>query len=221
VTLMRKIVPESVVHRQPAVILAAGHGTRMGGPKVFTELGGITFLERILMRMREASCLVILVVDPLFRTRVEALVAAIGQSAALPAFPLHWVEADGKQPMLATVQAGLGALDSETLNTGSLGAWVWPVDAPLLSAEGWRRARARVNAAPDVILKLRTGGHTGHPTWFPRWACDGIRSQSWEDGLLGFLKTVPAERIAQLELPAEILGDFNTPEQLAAARVSR
>jgi CTP:molybdopterin cytidylyltransferase MocA len=138
---------------------------------------------------------------------VEALLAE------LPPVPVRFVEANGTLPMLASVHAGMKALDP-----GEIGAWLWPVDAPLLSAAGWQTARATVAARPEQILKLRTGGRTGHPTWFPRWACEGILAGTWEDGLLGYLATVPSVRIALLELPGETLSDFNTPEQLAAAR---
>jgi len=191
---------------QPVVILGAGHGTRMGGPKIFARIEDVTFLERILARVREAGCPAILTVDPGFHAQVEALLGK------LPPLPLRLVETDGKQPMLASVQAGLTALDGT-----AAGAWLWPVDAPLLSPDGWRRARAAVQARPDAILKLRAGGRTGHPTWFPRWACDAIVGGIWEDGLQGFLAEVPSTRIDQLELPGETLGDFNTPEQLATA----
>jgi len=191
---------------QPAVILAAGHGVRMGGPKVFARIEGVTFLERILMRVREAGCPAIVTVDAGFRARVEALLGK------LPPLPLRLVEVDGTRPMLASARAGLAALDGT-----AEGAWLWPVDAPLLSAEGWRRARAEASGRTELILKLRAEGRTGHPIWLPRWACTAIAGGSWEDGLLGFLAGIPAARIAQLDLPGETLGDFNTPAQLASA----
>jgi len=192
---------------QPVVVLAAGHGTRMGGPKAFAQVGSATFLERILARIGEAGCPAIVTVDPEFRPRVEALLKGLPRTAA------RLVAVDGRLPMLASVQAGVSALDR-----AARGAWLWPVDAPLLSAEGWRRARETVAAQPEAILKLHAQGRTGHPTWFPRWACDAIAAGRWEDGLLGFLAAVPPERIAHLELPGETLADFNTPEQLALAR---
>jgi CTP:molybdopterin cytidylyltransferase MocA len=192
---------------QPVLILGAGHGTRMGGPKVFALHDGITFLEHILRRVADAQCPAILTVDPLFRKRVEELLSH------MPDVSVCLVDADGKRPMLASVQAGIGALSPM-----SLGLWLWPVDAPLLSSGSWREVRALVAGAPDVILKLRAHGRTGHPTWFPRWACDRIRAGSWENGLLGFLAEMSPQQTAQLELPGETLTDFNTPDQLAALR---
>ena len=55
------------------VLLGAGHGRRMGGPKVLTRHGGRTFLERILARCAESASPVTLTVDPRFRAEVEAL----------------------------------------------------------------------------------------------------------------------------------------------------
>ncbi len=192
---------------QPVVILGAGHGTRMGGPKVFAEVGGVTFLQRIVDRIGEACCPAVLTVDAAFRARVEALLMR------LPRVRLRLIEVDGNLPMLASVQTGLAKLDA-----AAQGAWLWPVDAPMLSAEGWLRARQTVAAQPQAILKLRTQGRTGHPIWLPRWACEAVAEGRWSDGLQGFLAEVPAGRIAHLELPGETLGDFNTPEQLAAVR---
>jgi CTP:molybdopterin cytidylyltransferase MocA len=179
----------------------------MGGPKAFTALGGVTFLERILARAREAGCPVLLAVDPAFRVRVETLLAT------LPPVQARLLEADGTRPMLETVQAGVRGLDG-----AARGAWVWPVDAPLLSADGWRKVRANVHEDPDHIVKLRTEGRTGHPTWFPRWAISDIRAGHWENGLLGFLKGMRPERVRLLDLPGEVLNDFNTPEELAAVK---
>src|SRR5689334_25211966 len=56
------------------IVLAAGHGTRMGGPKAFTRFGDRTFLERILDRCAESDAEVTVTVDPLFKERVLALI---------------------------------------------------------------------------------------------------------------------------------------------------
>lgn len=190
---------------QPVLVLGAGHGTRMGGPKLFARFEGATFVERILARCRETASPVTLAVDPAFRARAERLLAP------LPPPPPRLVEADGTRPMLASVQAGLSA--------GGFGPgfWLWPVDAPLLSAVGWDQAVETVRGQPESIWKLRTGGTTGHPSWFPGWAVAEILAGGWPDGLLGFLEAHGGQTYG-LELEGERLGDFNTPEQLAAAQ---
>ncbi|MBI3992329.1 MAG: nucleotidyltransferase family protein [Candidatus Lambdaproteobacteria bacterium] len=190
--------------RQAVLLLGAGHGTRMGEPKVFTRHGGQSFLERILRRCAEAGAPVTLCVDPGFRERVEAALALL----ALPRPRL--VSADGTRPMLATVQAGLAAGGFET------GFWLWPVDAPFISPQGWARAVARAAERPGRILKLRVAGRTGHPLWLPGWAVPEILAGDWADGLLSFLAAHEGE-VEILPLDGEVLGDFNTPEQLTRA----
>ena len=186
----------------PVLLLGAGHGTRMGGPKVFTRHGGQSFLERILRRCAEAGAPVTLCVDPAFRPRVEQVLATL----ELP--PPRLVCADGTQPMLATVQAGLAAGGFEQ------GFWLWPVDAPFISPRGWARALACTVEQPGRILKLRVAGRTGHPLWLPGWAVPEILAGAWADGLLGFLAAHEAD-VDILHLDGEVLADFNTPAQLA------
>ncbi len=211
---MRAPPPLPAAGGQPVLILAAGHGKRMGGPKVFARHGGRTFLEWILERCRESQSRVTMVVDPRFRPQVEALLNAPSATGGTQA--LRLVEADGTLPMLASVRAGLAGLAGA--EPGAAGCWVWPVDAPFISAAAWLRAARTVAEQPASILKLRSGGKTGHPLWLPDWALARIRSGDWPNGLLGFLAECPPERIRALELPGEDVRDFNTPEQLASLR---
>ena len=187
----------------PVVVLGAGHGKRMGRPKVFARHGGETFLERILVRCRETALPVVLVIDPRFRVEVHELLQA------LPFSEPRLVEADGAAPMLVSIQAALreGGCDD--------GFWCWPVDAPFLSPAGWMQAVEAVEGMPAVIWKLSTGGQTGHPVWFPGWAVPRILAGGWPNGLQGLLNEC-SDRIYVLELEGEELRDFNTPEQLAS-----
>lgn len=195
----------------PAVlVLAAGHGTRMGGPKALARAGGRTLLARILERCGEAGASVTAVVDPSFKARVLAALPH-----PLPA-SVRWVEADGALPMLASIQAGLRAAGPGGEHWRG-GCWLWPVDAPFISSAGWRRAGARARAEPARILKLRADGRTGHPLWLPAWCVAPILAGDWADGLRGYLAGVPPGRNAALELPGEMLGDVNTAEALADA----
>lgn len=188
---------------QRVVLLGAGHGKRMGRPKVFAEFEGRSFLERILGRCGETAHPVTLVVDPSFRERVSGLLGK------LPFTAPRLVEAAGDAPMLQSVQAALGAGDCEQ------GFWCWPVDAPFISAPAWVQVVEAAEAMPEVIWKPSRGGRSGHPVWFPGWAVPRILAGQWPNGLQGLLEENEA-RIHVLELEGEELGNFNTPEQLAA-----
>lgn len=190
----------------PAVlVLGAGRGKRMGRPKLLLPFRGSTFLERIFCRCREAGAAVTLTVSPELRGQAEAAVAA------LPPPPPRLVQVAGDLPMLAAVQAGLADGDF------SDGFWLWPVDAPFLSAAGWSKAVGAAAGEPGAVWKLSAGGRTGHPVWFPAWSVPKILAGGWSDGLLGLLNQ-SAGKIRVLALEGEELRDFNTRAELAGAR---
>lgn len=197
---------------RPVIILAAGHGTRFGMPKAFAPLNGQTFLERILARCAESGSEVTVTVDPAFKQRLLDTLKAHRTPQSHP-HP-RWVEADGRRPMLASVQAALAAGGFER------GFWLWPVDAPFLSAGGWRALGAAVEADDRRILKPRAAGYSGHPVWFPGWAVPRIARGGWTNGLLGFLAECAPEQVRTLELSGERLHDVDTPEDLKAVEES-
>ncbi len=192
---------------QAVLILAAGHGTRMGGPKVFAQYKGQTFLHRILARCAESSSPVTVTADSLFRARIEDMLATTSYAPTL-------VDCDGLAPMLATVQAGLAAGGCES------GFWLWPVDAPFISTSGWASAVDTVRGGGSQIVKLRVRGRTGHPIWFPGWSCRDILAGEWKNGLLGYLAERESE-VVILPLEGEILTDVNTPDELARIEAER
>ncbi len=188
--------------QQAVLILAAGHGRRMGEPKVFSVYSGQTFLQRILRRCHESNSPATLVLDPSFRAPVEA------ELRRERAQPLTIVEASGHEAMLTSVKAGLGG------GNGDQGFWLWPVDAPFISRAGWARAVAVVAREPEVVRKLRVQQRTGHPIWYPAWCVPEILAGSWHNGLRGFLAE-HADRVQVLAMAGEFLSDVNTREQLA------
>jgi len=191
---------------QPVIVLGAGRGTRFGTPKLFAEHEGRTFLERILTRCRESGARVTLVSDPRDRQRLEALLAGMPPDLLAP-FP-RIVAGDGEAPMLASVQAALRQGPYRP------GWWLWPVDAPFLSAAGWRKAVQSAAGAPGQVWKLRVEGRTGHPIWFPERFAATILAGNWPDGLRGCLDTMAPEEISILALEGETVHDINTQEQL-------
>ena len=197
--------------QQPVLVLGAGLGKRMGGPKILLRHKNRLFLAYILARCVESN-------SPATVVAPVDLIEELGNLIVQSPGPLReglyytlpeprWVPADGTQPMLASVQAGLAVGGWEE------GFWVWPVDAPFLSTPGWERATEAVSRDPASIWKLKINDRTGHPTWFPSWSVSTIAKGDWPDGLLGFLGTVQ-KSIRHLTLENEEIGDFNTPEDL-------
>ena len=209
----------------PVLITAAGHGRRMGQPKLFVSHQGKSFLQHILERCRESRSPVTLTYERMMEKAVlahlETITETINETIAASTAPAgeypqpRLVPANGNHPMLASVRAAL------RLGGFEPGFWLWPVDAPFISPAGWDAATAAVSRDPSVIWKLRyrdkAGNRvkTGHPTWFPFYTIPAIMAGNWNDGLRGLMKESPPERIQVLQLEDEILTDFNTPEELA------
>ena len=197
---------------QLVLVLGAGLGRRMGGPKLFLRHQGRGFLQRIVSHCAASGSPWVLVYPQGMGRRIQELLRALENAAP----PLALVEGDGQQPMLASVQSGLRAARAAGAFSAPgewLGCWVWPVDAPGISPRGWLLATEAVQEQSVSILKLQTDGKTGHPIWFPAWAIDVIVNGEWADGLLGFLAS-EKEQTRTLELSGETLRDFNTPEDL-------
>lgn len=194
---------------QPVLIPAAGHGTRMGGPKLFISHQGKTFLEHILDRCRESRSPVTLAIDRFFEAEARRLLDATDYE------PPRLVTANGALPMLSTIKAAL------RLGAYEPGFWLWPVDAPFLSAKGWETAVETIDRDPNVIWKLKRAGKTGHPIWFPFHTIPAIIRGSWENGLRGFIAETLPERIQVLALEGEMLEDLNTPEDLEKLNTNR
>jgi CTP:molybdopterin cytidylyltransferase MocA len=94
------------------------------------------------------------------------------------------------------------------------------VDAPFLSAMGWRTLHENVETNDSQIVKPQVGGRSGHPVWFPGWAAARIGNGDWTNGLLGFLSECTPDRIRRVDLPGEALNDVDTPEELSAMSTS-
>jgi CTP:molybdopterin cytidylyltransferase MocA len=145
-----------------AVILAAGRGRRVGGPKALLPVPGGTFLSRVAALCREAGCDALLVVtapppDP---------VAAAAAREGLPT-------AENPRPdrgMFSSVQAGLAAS-----GTPEGGVLVFPVDHPHVRVETVRRLLDAGRRAPPGSWALPLhDGRPGHPVWLDARAVQAV-----------------------------------------------
>ncbi len=131
----------------PAVILAAGESRRMGSPKALLDLGGETFLDR-LIRVLGACCAPVVVV---LGHEADTIRSGVRRAAGT-----DWiVNRDYRRGQLSSLQAGLRAL-----SPASPYALFTLVDHPAV-AEATVRALVDAPAAPVVVASC--GGRRGHP----------------------------------------------------------
>jgi CTP:molybdopterin cytidylyltransferase MocA len=187
-----------------AIVLAAGQGRRMGGPKALLPLEGGTFLSR--------AC------AALARPGVAGVVAVIGAEAvrvsaeaALPPDVIVRVNERWPDGMLTSLWEGLDAAEA----AGADGVLAHPVDNPFVSAAtvdavvGALRAGARI-AVPSH------GGRRGHPAGFARAAFGALRAADPARGARAVLADRP-DWVVHVGAGADCLVDVDTPADLRAS----
>jgi nicotine blue oxidoreductase len=182
-----------------ALILAAGRGARVGGPKALLTLDGETFLARVARLLR--------------RPGVERVTAVLGhdadrvqREAALPPEVGVTVNVRYADGMLTSILAGLG--DAEA--AGADAVLVQPVDHPLVDP-------ATVDAVVGALVRGAAiavpsyGGRRGHPAGFARQAWEALRAAAPDEGARGVLARHP-EWIEHVAAGEECLVGVNTNE---------
>jgi nicotine blue oxidoreductase len=161
-----------------AIVLAAGEGRRIGGPKALLRLGETTFLAhacRLLARPGVASVIAVLGAEA-ERVRAEA---------GLPAEVEVVVNAGWPEGMLSSVWRGLDAAEAEAADAVLL----HPVDHPLVQP-ATVDAVVRALAATAAIAVPTWDGRRGHPGGFHR-------------SVFGELRRAPPDRGARAVLAAD------------------
>lgn len=193
--------------RVAAIVLAAGEGSRMGGPKALVRLFGRSFLEAAAAAFE--------------RPDVAARIAVLGAEAERVAREVVLgrgtrivVNGRYRAGMLTSVWAGLDAAEAEGMDAVLL----HPVDNPLV-AEATVTAVLRGLASGARIVVPSHSGRRGHPAGFAREAWPLLRAAPLDGGA----RVVLAERhewVAHVPAGADCLIDIDTPAALEAlARV--
>ena len=187
--------------RVVAVLLAAGEGRRVGGPKALLRAGGATFLE---------SCL-----RALDRPGVAARVVVTGHqaervAAAVPSAPgVSVVRNDGyRAGMLSSVLRGLEA--AEALQADAL--LLHPVDHPQVEPETVDRVLAALAEGARIAVPSH-GGRRGHPGGFARPTWEALRAAPPDEGARAVLRAHPDWIVHVPGGPGCVRG-VNTPEDL-------
>jgi CTP:molybdopterin cytidylyltransferase MocA len=150
------------------LVLAAGAGTRFGGPKGLARTAeGETWVGRAVAMLDAAGCPEILVAVGARADDVAALVPAPARVVVVP----DWADGLG-----ATLRAGLDAAAS--LDVDAL--VVTPVDTPDAPPSAvvrvLDRARQAAGAPTAVLARAVYAGRPGHPVVIGRDHWDGVRA---------------------------------------------
>ncbi len=195
--------------RVAGLLLAAGAGRRMGGPKALVELDGEPLVARALRALRDAGADPRLVVLGAHADRAREAVAAADQDAHVV------VAADWADGMGASLRAGIAALaGSDVGDGGDVDAvLVLLVDTPGIGSE----ALARVAAAArrDGLARGSYDGRPGHPVLLGADHLAGVAAAAHDDvGARGYL--AGREDIRPVEVgDVATRDDVDTPADLA------
>ncbi len=165
-----------------AIVLAAGEGRRLGlGPKAHVDLGGATFLERVVRTCRDAGIDRVWVVGRPTDTRIEPACEAL--SVALVVNP------EPERGMSSSVHVGLRAAQ----DAGMLGVVVFPVDHPLVRTDTVANLMAAVRE--DAYARPVHGGRHGHPVVLGAAVITGLLAHDLRPSLRDALGALGARRI--------------------------
>jgi nicotine blue oxidoreductase len=163
-----------------AVVLAAGAGRRMGGPKALLRIGSESFLRRV--------------VEGLARPGVAEVVAVLGHEAArvraqagLPAAVAAVVNpAYDQGGMLGSVVAGL----DEAQARGADAVLLHPVDHPLIAAATVDAVVGALAAGARIAVPSHDG-RRGHPGGFAAATWSALRQAPPAEGARAVLRAHP------------------------------
>jgi CTP:molybdopterin cytidylyltransferase MocA len=180
-----------------AVILAAGSGRRMGGPKARLRIGGESFLAR-------AARL-------LARPGVASVAAVVGREtlgAAATAPPAGVAILENPRPeegMLSSILRGLDGAEA----AGADAVLLHPVDHPLVEPATVDRVVAALEAGAAIAVPTH-GSRRGHPGGFARVAWPALRAAPAGRGARAVLADHPGWVVHVPGDPGCVLG-IDTP----------
>ncbi|MDQ0742756.1 CTP:molybdopterin cytidylyltransferase MocA [Clavibacter sp. B3I6] len=149
--------------RVAGVVLAAGAGTRYGGPKALaTHPDGRRWLATAVRALAEAGCSPVLVVLGAAADEAEALLRTLPEAgSAVVVRADDW--ADG---MSASLRAALRA--AAALDPPPVALAIVPVDVPDLDTATVRRVLAAGAVDPTTLRQAVFRGRVGHPALIGR-----------------------------------------------------
>lgn len=191
-----------------ALVLAAGAGSRMGGPKLFARVRGAAFSVHIGRALDGLGWRTVWVLRA--PQQADELAALLGRP------PVFCVNPDPGGDMLSSVVTGLRAPAARLARV----LCVWPVDFPLVSAETLTRLADGMGQV-DAVLPAHQG-RTGNPLivrrhvlcrWLSVMPHDGLRQAMREHPVRLNLVEVPDDGpLRNLNTTADCLTAEDRPE---------
>ena len=184
------------------IVLAAGAGRRVGGPKALLRLEGRSFLAHAaaaLSRPGVAGVVAVLGYD------AERVRQAIG--------PIHDIDVDyvvneaHATGMLSSILCGLEHAEAQ----GADAVLVHPVDHPQVASATVDRVVAALNAGGRIVVPSYEG-RRGHPAGFTRATWPALRAVSPDQGARQVLAEHP-DWIVHVAGDAGSISGVNTPEE--------
>ncbi|WP_308116957.1 nucleotidyltransferase family protein [Pseudonocardia sp. WMMC193] len=181
------------------LLLAAGAGRRMGGPKALVELGGEPLVRRALRVLEVGGCGPLTVVVGAEAQRAAALV---GDRARVV------VAEDWAEGMGASLRAGLAAVADGAQDA----VVVHLVDLPGVTPEAVARLAAL--GSPSALARAAYAGVPAHPVLLGRthWAAVAAQARG-DQGARAYLKAHPVTLVECGDVASP--EDVDTPEALA------
>jgi nicotine blue oxidoreductase len=162
-----------------AVVLAAGEGRRIGGPKALLRLGDATFLAEAASRLARGGAASVVAVLGHQADRVAA-------EAGLPAGVAVVVNPRYREGMLSSVLAGLDAAAA----SGAEAVLLHPVDHPLVDPETVARVIEALERGARIAVPTHQG-RRGHPGGFAASSWDALRAAPAAQGARAVLARQP------------------------------
>jgi CTP:molybdopterin cytidylyltransferase MocA len=187
------------VTRVAGLVLAAGEGSRLGGPKALVELHGERLVDRAVRVLRDGGC------EPVYVVSGAVTIQAPGAATV--------VNDDWATGMASSLRAGLAALP-ESVDAVVIAL----VDQPGIGADVVTRLVRRLDDGHHLVVATYDG-MPRNPVGLarPLWAAASA-SAVGDEGLRAFIRDHP-DQVEAVEC-ADIADatDIDTPDDLAAQR---